>query len=62
MKDILKIARQEYPKGTLFYSATGNLKSPLRVSSLQISEVYKGTIINTEGGIIYDNGTYAKKV
>lgn len=62
MKDILKKCREEYPKNTLFYSATGNLKSKMIVSSLQISEVYKNTITNSEGGVIYDNGIYAKKV
>lgn len=62
MKDIIKQAREEYPKNTLFYSATGNLKAPIKVTSLLISEVYKNTIVNQDGGVIFDNGIWAKKV
>jgi len=62
MKELLKKCREEYPKNTLFYSATGNLKSPMRVSSLDISDVYKNTITNSEGGVVYDDGVWAKKV
>lgn len=62
IKQTLKKCREEYPKNTLFYSATGNLKTPIRVSSLDISDVYKNTVVNSEGGVIYDDGIYAKKV
>ncbi len=67
MNKKLKIARKEYPKGTLFLSATGNLTAPISVNLLKISESYNNTISNESGGIIYmedENGAeiWAKKV
>ncbi len=60
---LLNKARQEYPIGTVFISASGLLKTPLKVSSLKESENYKGVIHNAEGGIIYDgHGKWAVKV
>lgn len=60
---LLNRARKEYPSGTIFISASGALKSPLKVASLKESENYKGVIHNTEGGIIYDgHGKWAVKV
>lgn len=35
---LLKQAKENYPKNSLFYSASGNLKSPLRVTHLRYSE------------------------
>jgi hypothetical protein len=62
-ESILTRAKREYPSGTIFISASGLLKSPMRVSSLKISENYKGVIHNSEGGIIYDgHGRWAIKV
>ena len=52
MLEILKIAKKEYPKGTLFISATKQLKSPIKVGSLKISENYTRTITNDNGGIV----------
>lgn len=64
MKDLLQQAKKLYPKDTLFFSASGLIKSPLRVTGLKLSEVYKNTIINSDGGILYDNDTqtWAKRV
>lgn len=61
---ILQQAKKLYPKDTLFFSASNNLKSPLRVTSLKLSEVYKNTVVNLEFGIIYDGETktWAKKI
>jgi len=63
MLEILKIAKKEYPKGTLFFSASGLIKNPLRVTGVRLSEIYKNTVVNSEGGIIYDNENkiWAKK-
>lgn len=61
MKEILKQARLQFPKGTVFYSATGVLKAPMTVYSLQISMIYPNCIVNSEGGVIFDNGNWAKK-
>jgi hypothetical protein len=38
MEKLLKQAKQNYPKGTLFLSATGKIKSPLKVTKLNISK------------------------
>lgn len=66
MKDsiLLKEAKREYPVGTLFLSASGNLKSPIRVTGLRESLNYKNVIVNVSGGILYDSvlKTWAKKV
>jgi hypothetical protein len=62
MKDLLQQAKTLYPKGTLFMSASNNLKSPLRITGLRVSENYKNTIINIDGGIVYDNGFWAIKI
>jgi hypothetical protein len=59
---LLNRARKEYPSGTTFISASGALKSPLKVASLKESEVYKGAIYNSEGGCIYIDGKWAVKV
>lgn len=55
MEDLLKLAKEKYPKNTLFLSATNNLKSPLKVHSLRMGEVIKDSIYNSEGGVIYDS-------
>ena len=61
---LLEQAKQLYPKNTLFLSASGNLHSPIRVTSIKLSEVYKDTIVNVDGGVIYDgeNLIWARKV
>lgn len=61
MREILEQARKEYPKGIHFISATNNLKTPLKIHSLRISENYKNTIVDTEAGVIYSNGKWAIK-
>ena len=55
--NLLKTAKEKYPKGVLFLSATGALKSPMKIHSLRMSENYKDTIYDTEGGIVYDGTT-----
>lgn len=62
MENLLKAAKEKYPRNTLFYSASGALKSPMKVHSLKESEVTKGSIYDSEGGVIYDslNKTWAK--
>lgn len=62
MQQTLKQAEQLYPRGTRFISLSGNIKSALSVSSLKIAENFNRTIINIEGGIIYKDGEWAKKV
>lgn len=64
MQSILTRAKKEYPTGTIFISASGLLKSPMRVSSVRLSDNYKNTVVNSEGGVIYDNDskTWAQKV
>jgi hypothetical protein len=62
MTHILKQAKTLYPTGTLFYSCSELLKSPLKVVKLKIAENYKDTIVNIEGGIVYSDGVWAKKV
>lgn len=59
MKDsiLLKEAKREYPTGTLFYSASGNLKSPIKVTGVRESLNYKNVITNSSGGILYDGNT-----
>lgn len=61
---LLEQAREKFPKDTLFLSATGNLKKPLRVTALRMSEVFKNTVVNTEMGVVYDGstGVWATKV
>jgi hypothetical protein len=59
MEQLLKDAEERYPYGTYFLSASGKLKSPLKVTKLKIAENYKNTIVETEGGIIYTNGKWA---
>lgn len=59
---LLKEAKLKFPKGSLFYSATGNLKTPIRVTSLRVSENYKNTIVNAEFGVIYTNNKWAVKL
>lgn len=63
-ESILTRAKKEYPNGTLFYSATNNLKTPIRVSSLRMSSVFKNTVVNGDFGVIYDNDskTWAEKI
>jgi hypothetical protein len=61
MINILKQAKALYPTGTLFYSCE-LIKSPLKVVKLKVAENYKDTIINIEGGIVYSEGVWAKKI
>lgn len=49
---LLSQARANYPKGTLFYTATGNIKTPFGASYLLLSEDYCNTILNESGGVI----------
>jgi hypothetical protein len=56
MTHILKQAKILYPTGTLFYSCSELLKSPLKVVKLKVAENYKDTIVNIEGGIVYSDG------
>jgi hypothetical protein len=49
----LKVAKQNYVKGSYFISATGNLRKPIKVTNLKISEI-TGDIIEENGGVIYD--------
>ncbi len=62
MKDILKEAKRKFPKGSYFLSATGNLKSPLKVIELRVSEIYPDCIVNSEGGVVYEGGNWAERV
>jgi hypothetical protein len=62
MINILKQAKALYPTGTLFYSCSELIKSPLKVVKLKVAENYKDTIINIEGGIVYSEGVWAKKI
>lgn len=62
MESLLKQAKNMYPNGTLFYSCSGLLQSPIRVIKLKMAENYKDTIVNIDGGIIYSDGVWAKKV
>lgn len=64
MNNLLKQAKEKFPKGSLFYSASGLINSPIRVTSLRESENYKGVIVNSEGGVIYDGESkvWAKKI
>ena len=59
---LLKEAKLKFPKGSLFYSATGLIKTPIRVTSLRVSENYKNTIVNAEYGVIYTNNKWAVKL
>lgn len=62
MENILKTARQNYPKNSYFYTTTKKIKSPLKVTSLRVSEI-TGDIVESEGGVIYDKeaDTWAEK-
>ena len=60
--ELLKLAKEKFPKGSLFISATNNLKSPLKVHSLRMSENYKNTVVDIEGGVIFTDNRWAKKV
>jgi len=61
---LLEQAREKFPKNTLFLSATGMIKSPMRIEGLRMSEQYKSTVVNTSGGIVYDgsSSSWAVKV
>lgn len=59
---LLEQAKQLYPKDTLFFSSTGLISSPIRVVSLKLSEVYKDTIVNVDGGVIFSEGIWARKI
>lgn len=59
---LLQQAKKLYPKDTLFFSASGLIKSPLRITGLRVSENYKNTIVNVDGGLVYDNGLWATKI
>jgi hypothetical protein len=61
MEKILKQAKEEYQWGSYFYSTTGKIKSPIRVTELKISDNYPNMIVEIEGGVVYDNGVWAKK-
>ena len=50
--NLLSEAKKRFKKGDLFISATGNLKNPLPVNQLIVSENYEDTISNELGGII----------
>lgn len=54
---LLDQAREKFPKDSLFLSATGMIKSPMRVEGLRMSEQYKSTVVNTSGGILFDGST-----
>jgi hypothetical protein len=56
MTELFKTARKNYPRGTYFISATGKLNSPLKVTTLKISEI-SGDIVDNDGGVIYDKTT-----
>lgn len=60
--ELLKIAKEKYPKGSLFLSATNNLKSPLKVHSLRVAENYNNTVVDIEGGVIFTEGVWAQKI
>lgn len=60
----LKQARQQYPQGTLFYSATENLKSICQVVGRLYYSEENRAIYSIDGmGVIYDadTDTWAKK-
>lgn len=59
---LLEQARQKFPKNSLFYSATNNLKTPIRIGTLKMSEVFKNTVVNSEMGVVYTEGVWAVKV
>ena len=61
MEKILKQAREEYEWGSYFYTTTGAIKSPMKVTDLKISNNYPNSIVDSEGGVVYDNGVWAKK-
>jgi len=52
MNKLLKEAKEKFKKGDLFLTATGNIKSPMMVSLLIVSENYPNTIVNENGGVI----------
>lgn len=52
MKDLLKTAEKNYKEGEYFLSATKNVKAPIKVTFLKISENYPNCIVNSEGGVI----------
>lgn len=58
----LKLARQKFPKGSYFLSASGRVKSPLKVTALRLSEI-TGDIVEIEGGVVFDKelNTWAEK-
>lgn len=49
----LKLAKQNYPKNSYFLSATNKINTPLKVTSLRVSEI-TGDIVNEEGGVVWD--------
>lgn len=61
---LLTQARKLYPKGSFFLSASGVLKSPMKVHALKMAENYKNTVVDELGGVIYDgiDKVWAKKL
>jgi len=53
---MLKQARESYKKNTYFLSATGKIKTPLKITHLIKSEL-TGDILEVTGGVIYCNET-----
>ncbi len=63
MKDtLLQQAQERYKRGDQFLSATGNLKKPLTVTTPKMSEIYKNTIVDSDAGVLYTEGVWAKIV
>lgn len=52
MNTLLAEAKKKFKKGDLFLSATKNIKTPLMVNLLLVSENYENTIVNENGGVI----------
>jgi hypothetical protein len=69
MSSLLKEAKEKFKKGDLFLSATGSIKSPMRVNELKVSLIHSNTIFNESGGVIVmeeefedENGVVEKKI
>ncbi len=67
MNTLLAQAKSRFKKGDLFLTATKNIKTPLLVNLLLVSENYPNTIVNENGGVIVtenENGEmiWAEKV
>ena len=68
MKEILKKSRELFKTGDYFTSASGLLATPIKVSTLKISDNYPNMIVNSDNGgiiaIVEEDGEimWAKKV